>query len=189
MASAESGLTTQEPTTEGLPVLPPTTAYTTAPATSTASTTTATTTAIATDVTSDEYDRMETVDWLQLTTRDSDDVNTAAAAASIEDFYDYSGFFDSSSTTDFNLDEFLETSTLSYDVTLTVSTPEVQESSLDRMYEKNAESFETKWLVGGLVLGCLLTAIVFVFVFKKCFDAYQKRHYRKLDYLINGMYN
>ena len=55
------------------------------------------------------------------------------------------------------------------------------------MYDTDTD-YVKRWLVGGLVFGCLLTAVVFVFVFKRCCEAYHKRHYRKLDYLVNGMY-
>ena len=57
-------------------------------------------------------------------------------------------------------------------------------------YKLGAESATTEaWLIGMLLFGCLLTATVIVMVCKRCYDSWQKRHYQKVDYLVNGMYN
>lgn len=40
-----------------------------------------------------------------------------------------------------------------------------------------------------LSLGILLTFVVLVVVGRRLFNGWQRRHYSKLDYLINGIYN
>jgi hypothetical protein len=43
-------------------------------------------------------------------------------------------------------------------------------------------------LIVALCIGIVLTFAVAVLFGKRVFDAWQRRHYNKLDYLINGMY-
>ena len=44
-------------------------------------------------------------------------------------------------------------------------------------------------LVAALVFGCLFVVILAVFIGKRSYEGYQRRHYTKMDYLVNGMYN
>jgi hypothetical protein len=44
-------------------------------------------------------------------------------------------------------------------------------------------------LIAALVCGCLFFTALVVLVGKRVYDSWQRRHYTKIDYLINGMYN
>ncbi|XP_064627315.1 uncharacterized protein LOC135487507 [Lineus longissimus] len=44
-------------------------------------------------------------------------------------------------------------------------------------------------LVAALSFGCIFFFGVVLLIGKRCYDGYQRRHYSKVDYLVNGMYN
>ena len=44
-------------------------------------------------------------------------------------------------------------------------------------------------LIAALCFGIIFFTTVVVLVGKRCYDGWQRRHYTKIDYLINGMYN
>jgi len=44
-------------------------------------------------------------------------------------------------------------------------------------------------LIAALIFGIIFFVTVLVLVGKRCYDGWQRRHYSKIDYLINGMYN
>jgi nitrate reductase gamma subunit len=44
-------------------------------------------------------------------------------------------------------------------------------------------------LVAALSFGCIFLFGVVLLIGKRCYDGYQRRHYSKVDYLVNGMYN
>ncbi len=44
-------------------------------------------------------------------------------------------------------------------------------------------------LIATLTFGIMFIFAVFVLVGKRVYDGYQRRHYQKIDYLVNGMYN
>ncbi|XP_029640028.1 serine-rich adhesin for platelets isoform X2 [Octopus sinensis] len=66
-------------------------------------------------------------------------------------------------------------------------------SSKQETYLKNeADSNNTLMitvLIGTLSVGTLLFVAVIVVISKKIIDGWQKRHYSRIDYLVNGMYN
>ena len=64
---------------------------------------------------------------------------------------------------------------------------ETQSESADKVNKWNNPYFGG--LVAVLVFGCLFVVILVVFVSKRFYDGYQRRHYTKMDYLVNGMYN
>lgn len=39
------------------------------------------------------------------------------------------------------------------------------------------------------IFGCIFGVAVIVLVSKRVYEGWQKRHYTRMDYLINGMYN
>ncbi|XP_005105557.1 uncharacterized protein C11orf24 homolog [Aplysia californica] len=47
----------------------------------------------------------------------------------------------------------------------------------------------TAVLVSSLTFGCVFVLTVVAVLGKRIYDSYRKRHYSRLDYLINGMYN
>lgn len=44
-------------------------------------------------------------------------------------------------------------------------------------------------LIAALSFGILFFFAVLVLIGKRCFDSWQRRHYSRVDYLVNGMYN
>jgi len=44
-------------------------------------------------------------------------------------------------------------------------------------------------LVSSLSFGCVFVLTVITVLGKRIYDSWRKRHYSRLDYLINGMYN
>ena len=44
-------------------------------------------------------------------------------------------------------------------------------------------------LIAALSFGILFFFAVLVLIGKRCFDSWQRRHYSRIDYLVNGMYN
>ena len=135
------------------------------------------------EATTDEYDRLETADWSQL---------SHATPTNKDGGQDYDEF-DTQTTTTFAVetDEILDDSFWDiFNLTTEPTTKQHNGNSYDYGKYKESESKGTKaWLVGSLLVGCILTATVIVMVSKRCYDSWQKRHYRKLDYLVNGMYN
>ena len=138
------------------------------------------------EATTDEYDRLETADWSQL--------SHATPTNKDGGGHDYDEFDTQTTTkttfaveTDESLDDnFWDI----FNLTTEPVTKQQSGNSYDFGKYNGAESKGTKaWLVGSLLVGCILTATVIVMVSKRCYDSWQKRHYRKLDYLVNGMYN
>lgn len=48
---------------------------------------------------------------------------------------------------------------------------------------------KTWGLVAATSLGVIFMCVAVVLLSKRCYDGYQRRHYSKIDYLVNGMYN
>ena len=44
-------------------------------------------------------------------------------------------------------------------------------------------------LIAAFSFGILFFFVVLVLIGKRCFDNWQRRHYSRVDYLVNGMYN
>ena len=62
-----------------------------------------------------------------------------------------------------------------------------------RFHYPHFESPESAAISGALIaavsFGVMFLFSVLVLVGKRCFDSWQRRHYSRMDYLINGMYN
>ncbi|XP_052088858.1 uncharacterized protein C11orf24 homolog isoform X2 [Mytilus californianus] len=55
--------------------------------------------------------------------------------------------------------------------------------------EKEESNVLSAALIAALSFGILFFFAVLVLIGKRCFDSWQKRHYSRIDYLVNGMYN
>lgn len=70
------------------------------------------------------------------------------------------------------------------------STPliSVNGSLADIAIEANDKAMSAA-LIAALSFGILFFAAVIVLLSKRLYDGWQRRHYSRVDYLVNGMYN